>query len=777
MSREARPFCRIRPKAVRIGVQCGETCVGRRWALHRHIGSQFVRAFLTVPCSSLLPLATSPRRCRAQRRPDAIGSELAMADAPTRTPSIPRRTSPKSPPPPKLKLDEFKPILSATATNASSSSSSNNGSAFVFTSSRTSRSGFSSPASPPSSPLSDPRYTSKQRPVLTASQLSRHSLGALDARCIVGPNMRAAGFVPLAHNLTPQGHHHSQSLPSLPSDGGGTPSPSTLVNSGIPTPSEPPPFPPIMFIDPSQITAMTAWGYQHQLEWAVTSTKRGPETSPFKACAFGPAVASSDAGPSMLHSQSYASASSTSSMSASSSTSILSPIPTVSSLSSVPSTNASQVFGHEHSGPKSIVTVMKARQARSPAPPVDGYPFPHTPPRSTDSKSPSNSSTSTGVSAYTTATEHNIASTSLKCPPPPALAAPVALGLSPSSSALPSRPLPTSLQKEDKKPPSFRQSTQPLQRTRRNRSRSRSADLSLTELCESSSRGAWVTDPLMFGPFERTPRRDGSSSNSVSGSSSSGKASRGRSRTSSVIATSDRPVARERRSPKALIDLPSELADLSLAMESVKEESLEKDTPNVLPQDQAEKDREWARFKEAERKRRKGKERRRNKTDSDSDGKGDAGKGKLRSSGDKQSKARVHAQSFSSFSFPPGPSKPIAPHILGEHNDALPKAEPRERTRRSSNSRERREREREHRRGRDLGALVQAHRLHDREQAKQSERENRGREKQKAIATIDSEFASFDQKYNKHSHYSTKPSYLGDLTIDGESIVDLETRV
>lgn len=223
------------------------------------------------------------------------------------------------------------------------------------------------------------------------------------------------------------------------------------------------------------------------------------------------------------------------------------------------------------------------------------------------------------------------------------------------------------------------------------------------------------------------------------------------------MVASDRAAARERRLSKDGSDLTTELADLTVGMEVVKEESPEKEALPVVPQDDAEKGREWARFKEAaERKRRKGKERRRNKTDSDSDGKAEAGKAKQRSGGEKQSKARAHAQmhSFSSFSFPPGPSKPGAVHVL-EHVETSPKLEPRsERTKKSSTSRERREREREHQRGKDLGALVQAHRLHDREQAKQSERENRGREKQRAIVTIDStEYDNFDQNTSWEKSY------------------------
>lgn len=203
-------------------------------------------------------------------------------------------------------------------------------------------------------------------------------------------------------------------------------------------------------------------------------------------------------------------------------------------------------------------------------------------------------------------------------------------------------------------------------------------------------------------------------------------------------------------------------------MESVKEESLEKESPSVAPQNDAEKDREWARFRNADRKRRKGKERRRNKTDSDSEGKGEAGKGHARTSGDKQPKARAHAQShsFSSFSFPPGPSKTNLPHILGENGDPAPKVDERERNKKSSTSRERREREREHHRGKDLGALVQAHRLHDREQAKQSEREHRGRGKHRAVAVsaTDAKYDNLDQSISWEKYYEVNAHALYDVT-------------
>ncbi|EMD41012.1 hypothetical protein CERSUDRAFT_91766 [Gelatoporia subvermispora B] len=128
--------------------------------------------------------------------------------------------------------------------------------AFVFTSSR-SRAHFppdvGSPAysqSPPGSPVS-PRMAPRQpAPVLTHAQLARHSSGAVDTRTILGPNMRAAGFVHLPHaHMTPT------SAPSTSPTGSSTAS----------TPCDPPPFPPIVFYPPTAGSSVPMWEYQRTL--------------------------------------------------------------------------------------------------------------------------------------------------------------------------------------------------------------------------------------------------------------------------------------------------------------------------------------------------------------------------------------------------------------------------------------------------------------------------------------------------------------------------------
>ncbi|KAI0334832.1 hypothetical protein GY45DRAFT_1358838 [Cubamyces sp. BRFM 1775] len=207
---------------------------------------------------------------------------------------LPRR---KSPPPRFINLDDCKPILSTTTTNTSTNSSTNGQTAFVFTSSRTLRalqrqeengsypltpgsSVPSSPATPPTPSSSSSNSGSRHRAQLTLSQLTKHSEGAIDARSLIGPKMRAAGFVNLPHTLGPRSDQGSI--------GASSPTPSQFSVSALfpPTPSDPPNFPPIVFLNPTMVATLPMWEYQRDPQWTFPpSTAHGipgnahPETT------------------------------------------------------------------------------------------------------------------------------------------------------------------------------------------------------------------------------------------------------------------------------------------------------------------------------------------------------------------------------------------------------------------------------------------------------------------------------------------------------------------
>jgi hypothetical protein len=112
-----------------------------------------------------------------------------------------------------------------------------------------------SPSTETAAALSDTdRRQGRRKLGLSPAQLARHSLGAVDARCIVSANMRAAGFVPLVHSPI--------SDPSAPS---------TPLVAPVPTPKDPPRFPPIVFVDPSHFTTSSMWEYQRNLPYGLVS--------------------------------------------------------------------------------------------------------------------------------------------------------------------------------------------------------------------------------------------------------------------------------------------------------------------------------------------------------------------------------------------------------------------------------------------------------------------------------------------------------------------------
>ncbi|THH33806.1 hypothetical protein EUX98_g449 [Antrodiella citrinella] len=396
-------------------------------------------------------------------------------------------TARKSPPPPKINLDDCKPTFATTA--------------FVFTSSRTLRSSppmssvFTSPNGSPSSPpdtASSSRSNLSSRPSLSGFQLAKHSQGALDTRCVVGPNMRAAGFVPLAHNLSPMTHSQHGSRDAY------TPS---LNTGAVPTPNDPPPFPPIMFVR----TRAPMWEYQREMGWAdanrhiiavdSSNARSVPQQIP------GTAI-------SLSLSPSIRPSSSTISTSASSSSSNVFSVPSsaatsMTSLSSVRSHEGSICDAVSQSDLKANKIYRIGSHTPPPRPclqPVDGYPFPRTPSRKFISSS---SSPKSSVDSFTTASEgllagNSKASTVCADDPEPASAASPRVPFhshsrsytTPATTAVSS-----SLVEKLSTPPSLWQAPPPSGQ----KVRAQTTALSLTELCDRSPQ-AWVTysDPLGY---------------------------------------------------------------------------------------------------------------------------------------------------------------------------------------------------------------------------------------------------------------------------------------
>lgn len=156
----------------------------------------------------------------------AFGTPAAVA------PPLSRSPQRKSPPPSSLNLDQLRPMFApASVYHAPPAPATPGGTttSFIFTSSRTKQlqSPLGSPfassstannARPPSpvrprrsrSPVSPSASVStastvrnhqRAKATLTPTQLARHGEGAMDSRRILGPNMRAAGFVHLSNTV------------------------------------------------------------------------------------------------------------------------------------------------------------------------------------------------------------------------------------------------------------------------------------------------------------------------------------------------------------------------------------------------------------------------------------------------------------------------------------------------------------------------------------------------------------------------------------------------
>lgn len=662
--------------------------------------------------------------------------------------SPPHSSSPllrRSPPPPKINLDNCRPFISPNTTFTNTSS--NSATSFIFASSRTTRSIHSalsptfpdfptpsmSPGTPPVSPTASTSRSHRSRPSLSSAQLAKHSQGALDARCIVGPNMRAAGFIPLSHTLTPI--TNPQLLPS-PTD---SPLP-TPGSTGIPTPNDPPPFPPIIFVNPSMVTSTPMWDYQRSLGWGIS----GKQAMGFSVSA-STSTAPPPLGPAFVHvppSESHSCPSdpppslpsvphsSTSSSQMSKATFSPFSLFADSSSSSAPSV-ASSVSLHSKSKSKARIVPSKAPVSTS-----DGYPFPLTPPRQRKtSNTPSNASISTTTSAYQTADEEDpllSAVTPSSVSPVQKSSTAVARHSSSSISFAGSSHQahnPTALTHSRSKAsretnefgtPSFIIA----RRTRRYGTHDR--ELSLTELCDSSSH-VWSTDVDCLGPL---PSSHNSSTTSLSGGRTSTGSSRpGSSASGSTQArgrTKDRNGRVECEQVVEKLDAPTmdhiveELEKPIAQVGKVEEEKVLEVEEVVVKEDI------WEAVKERAQVREKGKHKEKSKSDKSDDD--NQSKGSTRSKGDRTSNrsrgSSGHAQySYSSFSFPPNTTRErkTSPHHLGDSLLTNKEHEP------MTNSKEHRDHHHRERTQRDrkLGALVQAHRDRDREQAKQSEREHR----------------------------------------------------
>ncbi|KAJ3474905.1 hypothetical protein NLI96_g12186 [Meripilus lineatus] len=561
--------------------------------------------------------------------------------------------------------------------------------------------------------------------------------------------MRAAGFVPLAHTLTPMTHSRHQSASSIISIGDSV-SPGTP--SSIPTPSEPPPFPPLMFVNPSVVTTTPMWEYQRALGWGgpgrqtmgLTMNPSDTNVSATTGPSFVPPPTPSSR-PNPLHTNSSSTVATLASTSTSGSGGFSSSSGS-SSWSSVPSlrTRALEKAGGN------------ASEYRYSTPPVDGYPFPHTPPRS-QSDSPLSRDESARSSGYSSERESSITasprssaeSTASNCTiPTPNTSLSTSTMTPPSFSAhirrsstapIPqARPKPTPVQPSSKYKPEGDTPTFATARKRGTRSAARTHELSLTELCDYSP-SAWATNPDCLGPLNSSPSSGPSGNSSGSSSVGSGRVSQGRSRASSAnIETGSQRRGRERGRNEDRDRIKPKHRGPPVVAEVQTSPAQQKETTEMATTEVRAPPETWDPVKEGNT---SGES---DKLSVDGDKPRSKAKAKERERQSSSSSRHSHGhgghKGYSSFSFPPtsSPESKTAPHVLGE----------REKSHSSSketkpNSKERRElREKEHHhRGKELGALVQAHRDRDREQARQSEREHRDaleHAKEKAIA-IDSE--------------------------------------
>lgn len=322
-----------------------------------------------------------------------------------------------------------------------------------------------SPGSPAASASYGSTPRSSRAPSLSPAQLASHSMGAVDARCIVSPNMRAAGFIPLPHSP----HHQPSHLAG----------PSTALPSAVPTPIDPPRFPPIVFINPTNVASTPMWEYQRTLEYGLPSGKSaatGQGLGGPSKHASRPAVhpmprmgeKHSDDSVTSLASDSTAFGSSSSSL-------FLGGESAHSSMTSV----ASSTVQSPDSG-KSLSQRMHGLGLGEPH--VDGYPFPVTPPRSRvdlhDAVQPLRQ-------------------------PAPLLPSP-AIGSSPDSGPMRHVSSPASVSPRSSSASESPATSSSGSRPAVSRRGTEPHALSITELCFNSP-SAWLADPTILPHFMSTP--------------------------------------------------------------------------------------------------------------------------------------------------------------------------------------------------------------------------------------------------------------------------------
>ncbi|KAI0637741.1 hypothetical protein C8Q77DRAFT_386897 [Trametes polyzona] len=423
----------------------------------------------------------------------------------------------KSPPPTFINLDDCKPLISTTTTNTSTNSSNHGTTAFVFTSSRTLRAlqdqedrrrspgspVASSPATPPT-PSSTSSYGSRHRAQLTLSQLTKHSEGAIDARSLIGPKMRAAGFVNLPHTL---GSRSDLSSPGTPC----SPYMTSPVSAHFPRmPNDPPNFPPIVFINPFAATTISMWDCQRN---ALRSSSRPGRSSHSDS---GTAANEDTPGPALASSDFFAPSSASrpprrmpmresSGSSSSESSGLLSSSGSSSTLFSSASSPSSGLTSVEETDEESRESDAKGKAKAKVVEPSE-YPFP---PAYDHSHSPKSAKSGSRASSATAS--------------PTSYAGPVAAASS-SSVRLPTCPLTISHRQDARTRPLTPPRQQRSSRDRTDGARARGKpsvaptptfatakrpqaqrQYSLTELCDSSP-FIWLTKSDMFAPPAPIPR-------------------------------------------------------------------------------------------------------------------------------------------------------------------------------------------------------------------------------------------------------------------------------
>ena len=580
----------------------------------------------------------------------------------------------KTPPPPKLNLDDCRSIVTPTTASTSTNASSSSGTAFVFTS-RTIRSlhgrsqsikdaqqhphsasdTVSTPGSSVPSIPSTPSPTSSGRifgkPNLTHALLARHSHGAVDARYIVSPNMRAAGFVPLAYTPSAQ--------PRTPV------SPASI--SPAPTPIDPPPFPPIVFVSPASVMTTPMWDYQRNLDYSLTKPMSSSASSVRSVSVSPSEHAGTPAKPSV---SSHGAASEMSSpMSAlTPSTSSRTPISQESSQLSIFSVLSEASSRTSLPSIASPVAQGKARERaadmdQSAEAPADGYPFPNTPVRATRHVPLTfyASSSVGGLEAVSNApsTAGSTASGSVTplAPSPSSSVSSLprsSISMSGSSSSGSGSLSPLPLRTLARRP----RTLVPKPKEQKEASSSRNNGMSLTELCSLSPR-AWVSDVGMLPPYGGTAART--------------QAARGRTRTASTRSSSSRSTSEARNDgeearsaveatekivlldvPAAIEEEPAEENPSEVQLE-VKEPATIKVTPLLPP---VELIGEVVDEVQLEKEKIKGKERHRGREkDRDRDREKEREKGERRRQKGKAKKSSSHSSSQVSTNTTPSPTR------------------------------------------------------------------------------------------------------------------------